>query len=109
MARYHLLLIVLLCLFASVTSPTMAEDPVDYTQDIKPILSRRCYSCHGVLKQEHDLRLDTAELAKTGGSGGPVIIAGQSAASRLLDAIQGTNDVPRIPRKGNRFLPHRST
>ena len=100
MARYHLLLIVLLCLFASVTSPTMAEDPVDYTQDIKPILSRRCYSCHGVLKQEHDLRLDTAELAKTGGSGGPVIIAGQSAASRLLDAIQGTNDVPRMPPEG---------
>ena len=39
---------------------TKAEDSL-YLQSIKPVLKARCYACHGGLKQESDLRLDTAE------------------------------------------------
>jgi hypothetical protein len=37
---------------------------VDYVRDIKPVLSKRCYSCHGGLQQKAGLRLDTAALMK---------------------------------------------
>lgn len=38
---------------------------VDYTFDIKPILSDRCFACHGpdVNKMKGELRLDVKEIA----------------------------------------------
>ena len=30
-------------------SPT-ADEAVDYPREIKPLLARRCYACHGALK-----------------------------------------------------------
>ena len=47
-------------------SATAAES-VDYLRDVKPILSERCYSCHGAVRQKASLRLDTAALIKRGG------------------------------------------
>ncbi|NBT63167.1 MAG: hypothetical protein EBT02_15500, partial [Planctomycetia bacterium] len=43
------------------------QSSVDYQKDIKPILRERCYACHGALKQESGLRLDTIALMKKGG------------------------------------------
>src|SRR5687768_6557005 len=34
----------------------VAEEPVDYSRDIKSVLRERCYACHGVLKSESGLR-----------------------------------------------------
>ena len=42
----------------------MAADPVAYSTRIKPILVAHCYACHGALKQESGLRLDTGALAR---------------------------------------------
>jgi mono/diheme cytochrome c family protein len=75
-------------------------DPVDYVQDVKQILSRRCYACHGALKQKNDLRLDTAALAKLGGSSGPAIVAGKSDESLLIDAVTGAEGVKKMPPEG---------
>jgi hypothetical protein len=77
-----------------------AEDEVDYTQDIKPILSRRCATCHGAVKQKNNLRLDTAALAIKGGDAGPAVVPGDLEGSLLLDAVQGTNGVRRMPPEG---------
>ena len=90
----------LFIVFSVVCIPAWGDDDVDYTQDIKPILSRRCYSCHGVLKQQNELRLDTSEFAKKGGASGPAVVSGESKASLLLHAVQGTNDVPLMPPEG---------
>ena len=38
---------------------TRAAD-VDYLTHIKPALRERCFACHGAVKQEGGLRLDTA-------------------------------------------------
>ncbi|MBS0263196.1 MAG: PSD1 domain-containing protein [Planctomycetes bacterium] len=94
----------LFCLL--VASATAAAEPanpehVDYVQDIKPILSRRCYSCHGALKQKSDLRLDTAALALKGGQSGPAIVAGQSAESLLIEAVTGEGGVAKMPPEGD--------
>src|SRR5258708_5818210 len=91
-----------LVLFASATFVLGEEPPeaVDYVQDIKPILSGRCYSCHGALKQKNDLRLDTAALAAKGGSGGPAIVPGKSGESLLIEAVTGAEGVKKMPPEG---------
>ena len=41
-------------------SPSLlADEPIDYVKQIKPVLRERCFACHGALKQEGGLRLDT--------------------------------------------------
>jgi hypothetical protein len=61
---------------------------VDYARAIKPILTARCYACHGALQQKAGLRLDTVALMRKGGDNGPVI-AGPAADSPLLLRVQG--------------------
>ena len=41
-----------------------AVEPIDYVREVKPILARRCYACHGALKQKSELRLDTVAAAR---------------------------------------------
>ncbi|MFM8217476.1 MAG: DUF1549 domain-containing protein, partial [Planctomycetaceae bacterium] len=77
-----------------------ADEPVDYLQEIRPLLGQRCTSCHGAVRKQNGLRLDTAVLARTGGDGGPAVVAGQPAESLLLDAVRGTNGVARMPPEG---------
>jgi len=62
---------------------------VDYPSEIKPILSKRCYDCHGALKHRAGLRLDTAALMRRGGDSGPAVEPGQSDESLIVDAVTG--------------------
>ena len=64
---------------------------VDYVREIKPVLSKRCYACHGALQQKAALRLDTAALIKKGGDSGPAIVPGDSGESLLIDAVTGAD------------------
>jgi YHS domain-containing protein/mono/diheme cytochrome c family protein len=42
--------------------PLWAQDKVDFTKQIAPILVQRCVECHGPKDQEGDLRLDRKEF-----------------------------------------------
>jgi mono/diheme cytochrome c family protein len=72
--------------------PSLPAADVDYLRDVKPIFEEHCYTCHGPAKQQAGLRLDTAALAISGGDGGPAIVPGDAAGSRLLAAVEGTSD-----------------
>ncbi len=65
--------------------------PVDYTYDVKPILSDRCFACHGpdANHQKANLRLDVAEVAykKEGESGLKAIKPGKPGSSELVHRI----------------------
>lgn len=78
-----------------------AAEPVDYLIDIKPLLAEKCYSCHGALKQEAGLRLETRELMDDGG----VIVAGDLDESELLIRISA-NDDRRMPPHGEGSALH---
>jgi hypothetical protein len=84
--RSALLLITGLC-WTFAPSTTLAGETIDYVKQIKPILSGRCYACHGTLKQKSKLRTDSVKLLIKGGAGGPVIEPGKSGESRLVDLI----------------------
>lgn len=69
-----------------------AAAPPDYLKAVKPVLKAKCFSCHGALKQEGGLRLDTVELMKSGGDSGPAIEPGDDEASLLLYRITAPAD-----------------
>src|SRR5688572_16938411 len=86
-----------LFLYLAVSGPASAEVPVDYLTQVKPVLAERCYACHGALKQEGDLRLDTAAFAIKGGMSGPAVEPGNAAASLLWQRITAVDEAERMP------------
>jgi hypothetical protein len=76
-----------------------AADAVDYLRDIKPLLARNCYLCHGAKTHKADLRLDTVAGMRKGGKGGPVVVSGKSEESPLVQALEGTAGMTRMPLK----------
>jgi len=95
-----ILLLFTLSVSSSVPLSFAAEDPVDYLQQIKPILRDRCLACHGVLKQENGLRLDTAALANQGGDSGAAIKPFDANGSLLLERVSATDEGERMPPEG---------
>ena len=74
---------------------SMAQDTVDYGRQIKPVLQARCYSCHGALKQEGGLRLDTVALATKGGDSGAAIKGADADGSLLLRRVSSMEESTR--------------
>ena len=84
--KFALLLVFAAIPFAGAQTnlPPVAGRKVDYKQDIQPLLSQHCYSCHGPEVQQAGLRLDLRQNALRGGDYGPVIKIGDSAGSKLI-------------------------
>jgi len=59
-----------------------SAEEVDFNRDIRPLLSNRCFLCHGPDKQEGDFRLDVRESAV-----GAVITPGKAEASELIARV----------------------
>jgi hypothetical protein len=74
---------------------TSNADRVDFTRDVRPILSRVCFKCHGPDEQARKakLRLDVRDPALHGGrSGEPAIVPGKPEESELVRRILATED-----------------
>src|SRR5262245_16505178 len=68
--------------------------PVSYGRDIRPILSDKCYRCHGPdgAARQAELRLDTRE-----GLTSKVVVPGKPDKSELVARIFGEDDDERMP------------
>ena len=76
-----------------------SQPAVDYRRQVKTLLSKHCWACHGALKQEAGLRLDAAQLIRKGSDDGPVIVAGRVEQSLLWQKV--TAKLPdRMPPEG---------
>ena len=71
----------------------------DYEKQVKPILAQHCFACHGALKQEGNLRLDTVASMMAGGDSGSALTAGDSAASLIVERITATDASMRMPQE----------
>lgn len=87
--------------FGLIHAPHTQAD-VDYLKDIKPLLKTHCVRCHGPLKAESQLRLDTKPLMIKGGDSGPAITPNNPATSILLKRIASESET-RMPPEGDRL------
>lgn len=69
--------------------PPAVERQVSFERDVRPLLERSCWGCHGGQTWESGLRLDRKEKALLGGDGGEVLLVGKSADSRLIHYVAG--------------------
>lgn len=108
----------LLILSAAMTAPGIsaqaADRPVDFTRDIRPILSNNCFYCHGPDEKERKggdkgLRFDTADgIAADLGDGKKVVVPGQPDKSVLMHRVLATNhdELMPPPSSGKKLTPH---
>ena len=93
----------LLVLLWSAVMPAPAA-PVDFVREVRPILEKHCYGCHGEQKQKSGLRLDVKAAALRGGDRhSPDIIPGKAEDSPLIHFITTTDEDEIMPPKGGRL------
>ncbi|MFM7059212.1 MAG: PSD1 and planctomycete cytochrome C domain-containing protein [Planctomycetota bacterium] len=95
-------LLLWLCAGFTLPYPAVAAPPAEelYQQQIRTVLRERCLACHGALRQEAGLRLDTAELIRRGGDSGVAVVPGDPDASLLISRITSTELSQRMPPEG---------
>src|SRR5688572_21763739 len=72
----------------------VAAEGIDYSRDIRPILSDKCFVCHGpdVANNKSKLRLDTEAHALADlGNGRRAIVRGDTTQSQLIKRIAAEN------------------
>ncbi len=85
-------------LFFTILLPGKAE-PLDFGRDVRPILSDRCFACHGQdsNKREGELRLDQRDAALKGGDSGPAIVPGDPDTSEIIKRILSDDRTELMP------------
>ncbi len=71
-----------------------------FERDVRPILQQRCFACHGALKQEAELRVDTVSAMLAGGDSGAALERGSPQTSILVERISATDEFERMPPEG---------
>ncbi len=87
MLRWSFVACVVIGNFAWIGAVANAEDVVFFEQHVRPLLSTKCVKCHGAIKQEGGLRLDSLEAMLQGGESGPAIVPGNRSESLISSAI----------------------
>lgn len=81
------------------SNPTHPKSTSIYRERIKPLLRARCFACHGALKQEAGLRLDSGQSILDGSENGPVLSPG-TVGGLLIDRVSSTDPTRRMPPEG---------
>jgi len=85
-------------------SVSMAEERVDFAREVLPVLSDKCFVCHGPdTNDETDLRLDTAQGATADRGGYRAVNSDDPAASEILKRIHDP-DAPMPPADAEKQL-----
>jgi hypothetical protein len=71
----------------AVTPATCQQSKINFVADVQPIFETRCQGCHGAQQQMGGLRVDSGDAVLKGGTDGPVIEPGKSAASALIQRV----------------------
>lgn len=76
-----------------------AEQEVDFQRDVRPLLAKACFACHGndAATREADLRLDLREHATAKNEGTRAIAPGSPQASELIRRIKSKDVDERMP------------
>lgn len=76
------------------------EEPIDFNTQVKPIINKKCISCHGGVKQQGGFSLLFKEEAMAAtNSGKPAIIPGNPDDSEFIRRLSAKDPEERMPYK----------
>ncbi|MBI3472433.1 MAG: DUF1553 domain-containing protein [Candidatus Solibacter usitatus] len=80
-------------------APAESTPPVEFNRDIRPILSDKCYTCHGPdpANRKSKLRFDTEAGAKQDLGGRFAIMPGDPSKSEIIRRLTTDNQAMRMP------------
>ncbi len=87
-------------LVAGLAGPAFADTKIDFNRDIRPIISNKCFACHGpdAKKVKGDLRLDLRDRAtRVGDDGRGPVVPGKPEMSDLVRRIFAADKSKRMP------------
>ncbi|QDT18222.1 DUF1549 domain-containing protein [Alienimonas californiensis] len=86
------------CLSLAGAMPAGAAEPQEkdleaakarfFENEVRPLLAKRCFECHGEAKQEGELRLDSMNHILAGGWSGAALERGKPNDSLLMEAVR---------------------
>ena len=84
---------------AAVDQRIVAEDKIDFSRQIRPILSAACYQCHGPDEKQRQaaLRLDQQESLLVNRDVRPAVVPGNHTQSELFHRISSNDPEMRMP------------
>jgi mono/diheme cytochrome c family protein len=81
--------------------PMAAAKQVDFSRQIRPILAKHCFACHGPETQESGLALhDFGRAILDSDNGNKAIVPGDSHASELIRRVSDKDPSKRMPPEG---------
>ena len=87
-------------IFLGIGMPTPAsaqnlspEAAAFFENEVRPVLVKKCFECHGAKKEKSSLRLDSRARLLQGGERGPSIVPGDPAKSLLIAMISGAHEI----------------
>lgn len=98
MRRFLAQLLTLAAVLGVTTARGLAEEPIDFNAQVRPILVQHCLACHGGVKQAGGLSFVSRELAMNPADSGVAVIApGDHASSLLYERVSDPDDDYRMP------------
>lgn len=67
--------------------PPAHTGPVEFVKDIQPLFKKHCFECHAADQEDGGVNLGMRQRAMQGGDNGPILVAGDSAHSRLVHLV----------------------
>lgn len=74
-----------------------AQDAVDFTRDVMPIIKNTCVECHGPDKVKARLRMDSVEGLQKGGKSGALLKPGDPENSLIMRRVLGLDGEDQMP------------
>jgi hypothetical protein len=89
----------LICVPRFVAAADPVPRPIQFNRDIRPILSAKCFPCHGpdAATRKADLRLDDEASVRVDRDGYRILVPGKPDDSELVRRIVSRDDADRMP------------
>lgn len=77
--------------------PPAHTAPVEFVKDIQPLFRKHCFECHAADQEDGGVNLGIRQRAMQGGDNGPILVAGDSAHSRLIHLVAAVDKEQVMP------------
>ena len=95
-------LILLFSLIFGVAVPVSAQEVIDFSHDIVPVLRERCGECHLGDKKKGSFSMNTRADLLAGSENGEVLELGKGGTSYLVELLSTNDKDIQMPPKGDR-------